>query len=213
MVTKKSKRFIKALQSFCIVDNIVIEKKIKERRVMNKRRGMELIGIGCVSILLAGTGFFFLQQKQNAVQVEAFDEEEALPEENQLILDIYTEEDFAAFADSVNQGKNYDGEYVNLHADLDYAKLPESLMVGQEEDTAFQFAGVFDGNGHVIENLKIETEGKAGFFRILRGTVCNLYMKSGIVSGSAAGGVAGEVWGDSRWCIRLCGRYGPQLQQ
>lgn len=54
---------------------------------MNKRRGMELIGIGCVSILLAGTGFFFLQQKQNAVQVEAFDEEEALPEENQLILD------------------------------------------------------------------------------------------------------------------------------
>ena len=193
MVTKKSKRFIKALQSFCIVDNIVIEKKIKERRVMNKRRGMELIGIGCVSILLAGTGFFFLQQKQNAVQVEAFDEEEALPGEKQLILDIYTEEDFAAFADSVNQGENYDGEYVNLHADLDYAKLPESLMVGQDEDTAFQFAGVFDGNGHVIENLKIEAEGKAGLFRILRGTVCNLYVKSGTVSGSAAGGVAGEV--------------------
>ena len=193
MVTKKSKRFIKALQSFCIVDNIVIEKKIKERRVMNKRRGMELIGIGCVSILLAGTGFFFLQQKQNAVQVEAFDEEAALPEENQLILDIYTEEDFAAFADSVNQGENYDGEYVNLHVDLDYAKLPESLMVGQEEDSAFQFAGVFDGNGHVIENLKIEAEKKAGLFRILRGTVCNLYMKSGTVSGSAAGGVAGEV--------------------
>ena len=87
MVTKKSKRFIKALQSFCMIDNMVIEKKIKERRVMNKRRGLELIGIGCVSILLAGTGFFFLQQKQNAVQVEAFDEEEALPEENQLILD------------------------------------------------------------------------------------------------------------------------------
>lgn len=160
---------------------------------MNKRRGMELIGIGCVSILLAGTGFFFLQQKQNAVQVEAFDEEEALPEENQLILDIYTEEDFAAFADSVNQGENYEGEYVNLHADLDYAKLPESLMVGQEEDSAFQFAGVFDGNGHVIENLKIEAEGKAGLFRILRGTVCNLYIKSGTASGSAAGGVAGEV--------------------
>ena len=111
---------------------------------MNKRRGMELIGIGCVSILLAGTGFFFLQQKQNAVQVEAFDEEEALPEENQLILDIYTEEDFAAFADSVNQGENYDGEYVNLHADLDYAKLPESLMVGQEVEAGNN--GIRSGN-------------------------------------------------------------------
>ena len=101
-------------------------KEIKERRVMNKRRGMELIGIGCVSILLAGTGFFFLQQKQNAVQVEVFDEEEALPEEKQLILDIYTEEDFAAFADSVNQGKNYDGEYVNL-ADLPDVKIEKLL--------------------------------------------------------------------------------------
>ena len=139
MVTKKSKRFIKALQSFCMIDNMVIEKKIKERRVMNKKRGMELIGIGCVSILLAGTGFFFLQQKQNAVQVEVFDEEEALPEENQLILDIYTEEDFAAFADRVNQGENYDGEYVNLHADLDYAKLPE-LFLWKQEITGYEAA-------------------------------------------------------------------------
>ena len=106
---------------------------------MNKRKGMELIGIGCVSILLAGTGFFFLQQKQNAVQVEAFDEEEALPEENQLILDIYKEEDFAAFADSVNQGENYDGEYVNLHADLDYAKLPE-LFLWKQEITGYEAA-------------------------------------------------------------------------
>ena len=26
---KKSKRFIKALQSFCMIDNMVIEKKVK----------------------------------------------------------------------------------------------------------------------------------------------------------------------------------------
>lgn len=160
---------------------------------MNKRKGMELIGIGCVSILLAGTGFFFLQQKQNAVQVETFDEEEALPEENQLILDIYTEEDFAAFADSVNQGENYDGEYVNLHADLDYAKLPEFLMVGQEEDTRCQFAGVFDGNGYFIKNVKIESEGAAGLFQVLQGTVCNLYIKNGSVEGAACGGIAGTL--------------------
>lgn len=63
MVTKKSKRFIKALQSFCIVDNIVIEKKIKERRVMNKRKGMELIGIGCVSILAGWNRFFLFTAK------------------------------------------------------------------------------------------------------------------------------------------------------
>ena len=160
---------------------------------MNKRKVIQLIGIGCVSVLLAGTGLFFLQQKQHRTQMELFGEEEALPEENQLILDIYTEEDFTAFAESVNQGNTYDGEYVNLYADLDYAKMPESLMVGQEEDTAFQFSGVFDGNGHTIENLKIESDGKAGLFRILRGTVCNLYVKSGIVSGSSAGGIAGEV--------------------
>lgn len=32
MVTKKSKRFIKALQSFCMIDNIVIEKKLKREK-------------------------------------------------------------------------------------------------------------------------------------------------------------------------------------
>ena len=160
---------------------------------MNKRKVIQLIGIGCVSVLLAGTGFFFLQQKQNMTQTETLDEGETLPEEKQLILDIYTEEDFAAFADSVNQGENYDGQYVNLHADLDYAKLPESLMVGQEEDAAFQFAGVFDGNGHSVKNLKIEAEGKAGLFRVLRGTVCNLYIENGMVSGASCGAVAGVV--------------------
>ena len=160
---------------------------------MNKRKRIGLIGIGCVSILLAGTGFLFLQKKQQMKEAERYAAESALAEEQGLILDIYTEEDFTAFAESVNQGNTYDGEYVNLYADLDYAKMPESLMVGQEEDAAFQFSGVFDGNGHTIENLKIEAEGKAGLFRVLRGTVCNLYIKSGTVSGSYAGGIAGEA--------------------
>lgn len=170
---------------------------------MNKRKVIQLIGIGCVSVLLAGTGFFFLWQKENRGQVETFDEADPLSEESPLILDIYTEEDFTAFADSVNQGETYDGKYVNLYADLDYAKMPESLMVGQEEDSAFQFAGVFDGNGHTIEHLKIEAEGKAGLFRVLRGTVCNLYIKSGTVSGSYAGGIAG-VLEDSAFVLN-CG--------
>ena len=52
---------------------------------------------------------------------------------------FYTEEDFAAFADSVNQGENYDGEYVNLHADLDYAKLPE-LFLWKQEITGYEAA-------------------------------------------------------------------------
>lgn len=160
---------------------------------MNKRKGIRLIGIGCVSILLAGTGFFFLQKKQQIREVERNTVESALAEDQELVLDIYTEEDFVAFAESVNQGTTYDGEYVNLYADLDYAKMPESLMVGQEEDAAFQFSGVFDGNGHTIENLKIEAEGKAGLFRVLRGTVCNLYIKSGSIAGASCGGIAGEV--------------------
>ncbi len=160
---------------------------------MNKRKRIGLIGIGCVSILLAGTGFFFLQKKQQIKEAERYEAESALAEGQGLIPDIYTEEDFTAFAESVSQGNTYDGEYVNLYADLDYAKMPESLMVGQEEDAAFQFSGVFDGNGHAIKHLKIESEGKAGLFRVLRGTVCNLYIESGSVSGSSAGGVAGEV--------------------
>lgn len=151
------------------------------------------MGIGCVSILLAGIGFFFLQKKQQIKEAERYEAESVLAEEQGLILDIYTEEDFTAFAESVNQGNTYDGEYVNLHADLDYAKMPESFMVGQEEDAAFQFSGVFDGNGHVIEHLKIESEGKAGLFRVLRGTVCNLYIKSGNITGTVCGGIAGEM--------------------
>ena len=69
MVTKKSKRFIKALQRFCMIDNIVIENK--ERRVMNKRRGMYQDGIHVKNNFSMSSGTLSVAAGDDALEAEA----------------------------------------------------------------------------------------------------------------------------------------------
>ena len=94
-------------------------------------------------------------------------------------------EDLVAFADSVTNGKNYEGEYVKLSQSLDFksdksyvdpnrenyygyeGKLKESLNSGEgfktigtstEDNKEKSFAGIFNGNGNCINNLFINIE-------------------------------------------------------
>ena len=69
---------------------------------------------------------------------------------------ITNAEQLAAFRDSVNDGNNYNGKTVVLDADVD--------LKNAEWTPVNSFAGNFDGQNHVIKNLKISGGDSVGLF-------------------------------------------------
>ena len=73
-------------------------------------------------------------------------------------LSISSVDDFIDFANNVNSGSNYARETVYLINDLDFTGYSSSSVpVGKSNDTNI-FRGTFDGNGHVISNLKVSSD-------------------------------------------------------
>ena len=68
-------------------------------------------------------------------------------------------------ANDVNNGTDYRGTTVFLDADIDFAgRSAEFPMIGCSDEDVL-FCGVFDGQGHVIRNLDIESAAPyAGLF-------------------------------------------------
>ena len=62
-------------------------------------------------------------------------------------------DELKAFRDSVNGGNNYSRQYIQLTADIDLGN-EEWVPIGGA-GTGKRFAGIFDGDGHTISNLKI----------------------------------------------------------
>ena len=78
----------------------------------------------------------------------------------------------AVFAAAVDGGKNYEGEYVVLGADIDLSDVANWNPIGDESGNANIFNGIFDGKGHTISNLTIDAkvtsgESNHGLFSIL----------------------------------------------
>jgi len=103
------------------------------------------------------------------------------------ILSINTLDDYLEFAKSVNNGNTYANKYVNLNVDLDFDKLENAVVIGREDNTNCRFAGIFDGNGHHIQNLTLSSSGETGLFLNLSGIVCNLSIDSGEIAGNICG--------------------------
>ncbi len=112
---------------------------------------------------------------------------------SEKLVKIRNEEEFQQFAEDVNNGNTYAGQQVELTADLDFHLVTDAVSVGIA-DSENRFQGVFNGNGHKIENLDIKIpDGEAGLFVNLGGIVCNLKVVSGTVTGLISGGVASSV--------------------
>ena len=94
---------------------------------------------------------------------------------------ITTEEQFRAFADSVNDGTagGYADTAIRLDTDIDLEGdewVPIGNM-GDMENYSTIFMGSFDGNGHTISNLKLEEGDESvgvGLFGVITGSVSNL---------------------------------------
>lgn len=109
--------------------------------------------------------------------------------------EIATIEQLKLFRDSVNLGKDYQGEFIQLTADMDLAN--EAWTPIGKEGTPFK--GSFDGSNHTVSNLSINdsTMVNAGLFGVLNtpGTIKNLTVKNAAVTAqSGAGALIGAAY-------------------
>ncbi|MBR6309925.1 MAG: hypothetical protein IKR52_01815 [Paludibacteraceae bacterium] len=91
----------------------------------------------------------------------------------------------------INRGKNYEGEYIKLNADITVSE-----KIGDFNREKF-FAGIFDGNGHTI-TAKIEdpnTRAMAVFSYIKGAIVKNLTVAGSITGERHSAGVVGRSMG------------------
>ena len=130
----------------------------------------------------------------------------ALPTTSTLTTDasksaykIVTADDFIAFANYVNAGNNMAGKTVYLANDIDWpaekafvtvghnaaratgASLPAAIDTYRHNDNNLYFAGTFDGQGYVLDNVKmtLSTTVAGGIFGLLKGTVKNVVLGYG----------------------------------
>lgn len=109
-------------------------------------------------------------------------------------------EHFDQFASNVNSGNNYTKVYFRLDSDLDYSGrtyTPVGGYAGNATSTGYYFfEGTFDGNGHKIKNVVINTPTNnfVGLFGTISSYTCikNLTLGEGsIIKGNKfVGGIA-----------------------
>lgn len=115
-------------------------------------------------------------------------------------FDIYAIEDFIIFRDYVNKSTENTSTNARLMVDLDLSSVcGESLgsftPIGSVNSP---YNGVFDGNGHKIKNLYIDSTAYSGLFGYIGADckVCNLVLDNVLVAGTNyVGGIAGKSEG------------------
>ena len=108
---------------------------------------------------------------------------------------------------------NLSADYV-LTADVDLAGeewtpagifMPASMEPEEQEipSTGYAFTGTFDGNGHTIKGLSSSgTDGKNGLFGVNNGTIKNIHLAQGRLSGNSemTGAVSAVNYGTIVFC-------------
>lgn len=118
-------------------------------------------------------------------------------------LAIDSVEDLLAFRDSVNAGTDYEGCTVVQSADIDLSGIENFEPIGLFGSDHY-FCGTYDGAGHSIFGLHIAREDNCALFPILGGTVCNLTIESGSITGACAGSFASHATSDGQARIINC---------
>ena len=120
--------------------------------------------------------------------------------DSQGVYRIYTEQDLRTLSYMVNiQGNTFSGKTVCLCDDLDLINIkwiPIGGDISVEGQKKPNFAGTFDGGGHIVKNLTI-TNGNSyvGLFGFVSGAVIrDIGIASGVVVGTEkVGGVVGAI--------------------
>ncbi|MBQ3435177.1 MAG: hypothetical protein IJG24_09070, partial [Selenomonadaceae bacterium] len=119
---------------------------------------------------------------------------------------ISTVEDLQALATYVNAGNTCAGYTFKLADDLDLDGVSWTPI---GSGNVRYFLGTFDGQGHIIRNLKVETSGYAraglfgdlGYYNDKGGTIQNVNLINANVKSNRAGGIVGTNYGTIDNCF------------
>lgn len=110
-------------------------------------------------------------------------------------------------ADCVNGGITFEGEYLKLNTDLNYANTEQFTPIGGFYNSeAKSFCGTFDGDGHVISGVNINNTDNPDDIGIFGRTgsgavVKNLFLKDATITGRQnTGGIVGVNYGTITNC-------------
>ena len=107
----------------------------------------------------------------------------------------------AWLADRVNNASSVTKLYVELTDDIDLGGQPWT-PIGKE---FYEFSGVFDGGGHVVEGLKVYNAADAGLFGVAKGAaIKNLVVRGSVIGTDNAAGIL-AVAKDGACTIENCG--------
>lgn len=114
--------------------------------------------------------------------------------DEESVTEIGTLEQLQSFAAKVNGGDNFAGKKVVLTADIDLGNT--SVIIGNDMD--HYFSGTFDGQNHVIKNLKINepTGDLIGLFGYsVHGNFKNIILENVDITGkSNVGAIVGDAF-------------------
>ena len=156
----------------------------------NRKKNLKIFCVVIIHTLL-----LFVIIGYNKRNVTTYNSEKITQDGKTVITEIRSVEDYFAFAKSVAEDNNYKYYTVTLYEDLDFSNVEEFPVIGATEnmDDDYAFAGVFDGNGHVISGISVDTPDKAaGLFAKLDGIVKNLRIENSDFHGAFCGAIAAE---------------------
>lgn len=188
-----------------------IRKKRKEMIAMKRLTILSLtIAFAMSTLAAAPVSFAAKNTDDDALKVAAsYTEKDTSWFDYEAPKDTYeisTEAQLLGLASLVNENQvdkwkptrieNFDGVTFVLTKDIKLMGSWTPIGTG----SASYFAGIFDGNGHTISNLDIDSSsGPAGLFGYLVGEVKNLNVSGKIKSGDGScGGIAGQLAPDAK---------------
>ena len=117
-------------------------------------------------------------------------------------IEIWNREDMENFRNRVNSGRTYAGKSARVMDDIDLEGSEENKWIpigNKEDDINKSFKGTFEGNGHVIRNIYINSNNeRQGLFGNNAGIIKDITIEGNIKSTSNyVGGISGCCWGTS----------------
>ena len=106
--------------------------------------------------------------------------------------------DLKLLQELVNSGNDFSNCYFLQTTNIDMENI-KWTPIGLISDNRY-FGGIYNGGGHYIKNLYIDTD-YAGLFGALGGTIANLGIESGNIKGTFSGSIANTIVGSSALII------------
>ena len=122
---------------------------------------------------------------------------------------ITTADELRALAAGINDGTINPEIIVDMTSDIDLGNVPFAGIGIREGDPEvyYPFKGVFDGHGHIVNNMLIESSyGNKGLFGVISGaTIKNVVVRGEIYSTGYSAGIVGTARGRAVVTIENCG--------